>query len=81
MKDFFVKNGVEMVRETFDNGTIIEQEIMKSQTEIQLTEQQILMQTLSDWELRSIEEQKDRQLLAQQVSDLELIILGGATNV
>jgi len=43
----------------------------------QPTETEILMQTLADSELRSVEEQKDRQLLAQQISDLELVILKG----
>ena len=40
------------------------------------------MQSISELELQNIEAQQERQMLAQQISDLELAILeGGNTNV
>lgn len=46
------------------------------------SQQELLMQSLTDLELQNLEAQQERQLLAQQVSDLELAILeGGASNV
>jgi len=46
------------------------------------TDTEILMQELTNLSLQNLEGKQERQLLAQQVSDLELAILeGGNTNV
>lgn len=51
------------------------QEVEKQTTEIVNSDVEILMQYLTDIELENIQAQQERQMLAQQISDLELTIL------
>lgn len=46
------------------------------------SDSEIIMQSISELELQNFEAQAERQLLAQQISDLELAMLeGGSTDV
>lgn len=42
-----------------------------------VTEGELIQQRFTDLELQNLEGQLERQMLAQQMSDLELILLGG----
>lgn len=46
-------------------------------TEPQLTDTQQVMQAFSDAEIRDFEAQEERKMLAQQMTDIELAMLGG----
>jgi hypothetical protein len=46
------------------------------------SDSEIIMQSISELELQNFEAQQERQMLAQQMADLELAMLeGGSTNV
>ncbi len=51
------------------------QEVERRKVEVPETDTEMLMQCLTDIELENIEAQQERQMLAQQISDLELAIL------
>lgn len=47
-----------------------------------ISDSEIIMQSISELELQNFEAQQERQMLAQQISDLELAMLeGGSANV
>lgn len=45
------------------------------------TKEELFMQAMTDSELRDIEAQEERKMLAQQMTDIELAVLGGGTTV
>lgn len=47
----------------------------------QPTDTQLVMQAFSDAEIRDFEAQEERKMLAQQMADIELAVLGGGTTV
>ena len=57
------------------------EEVKEQQVQIQ-SDEEIIMQAISELELQNFEAQQERQMLAQQMADLELAMLeGGSTNV
>lgn len=49
--------------------------------EVQFTDNQIIMQAMADAELRDMQIQQGQEMLAQQMTDIELAVLGGGTTV
>lgn len=67
---------------TEENTLVYERVPYQPPKEPEPTPFELSMQCLTDLELQNLEAQQERQLLAQQISDLELVILeGGASNV
>lgn len=66
----------------YSNGTVVKQSI-NAVTELQLesvpepTETERIMQGFTDSELRDLEIQQNQELLAQQITDIEVALLGG----
>ena len=57
------------------------EEVKEQQVQIQ-SDEGIIMQAISELELQNFEAQQERQMLAQQMADLELAMLeGGNANV
>ncbi len=57
------------------------EEVKEQQVQIQ-SDEEIIMQAISELELQNFEAQQERQMLAQQMADLELAMLeGGNANV
>ena len=64
----------------YANG--IWEEVEKEEIPQPPSDSEIIMQSISELELQNFEAQAERQLLAQQISDLELAMLeGGSANV
>ena len=58
------------------------EEVEKEEMPQPSSDSEIIMQSISELELQNFEAQAERQLLAQQISDLELAMLeGGSTDV
>lgn len=58
------------------------EEVEKEEIPQPISDSEIIMQSISELELQNFEAQAERQLLAQQISDLELAMLeGGSTDV
>ena len=47
----------------------------------QTTDTELIMQAFSDQEIRDFAAQEERKILAQQMTDIELAVLGGGTTV
>lgn len=71
----FSGNEITYEFKTISNNDI--QDIIIEET-TEITEQQKIMQTFTDIELRDIKAGIERQLLAQKLADIELRLLGGA---
>ncbi|NCC17218.1 MAG: hypothetical protein EOM28_13015 [Clostridia bacterium] len=66
----------------YSNGSVVKQSIHAvdgaiKQLENATTETEIIMQAMTDGELRDLEIQQGQELLAQQITDIELVVLGG----
>lgn len=73
---FTLDNGTEMLREIYGNGMEIERPSMPDvPTPMpEPTDTELIMQALSDTEIRDIEARQERELLAQQMTDMELML-------
>jgi hypothetical protein len=58
-------------------ATIIRNRVTLNESESEPTDTQQLMQSMTDAELRDLENQQNQELLAQQMADIELAMLGG----
>lgn len=58
------------------------EEVEKEEIPQPISDSEIIMQSISELELQNFEAQAERQMLAQQMADLELAMLeGGSTDV
>mgnify|MGYP000910979328 FL=1 len=66
---------------TYSNGTVVRQIVGAAESEPELpgaTDIELLMQAQADAELRDFAIQQGQEMLAQQMADIELTVLGGA---
>ncbi len=66
----------------YSNGTVVKSSINTVETKIpepELTDMELLMQANANTELRDLEIQQNQELLAQQMADIELELLGGVS--
>lgn len=65
----------------YSNGTVVKQSInaviLPLESAIETSDTQDIMQGFTDSELRDLEIQQNQELLAQQITDIEVALLGG----
>lgn len=70
-------NDIAKLGMSYKDGIFVER--IQEPVDIVITENEIIMQAMADAEIRDFDAHEERKLLAQKLTDIELILLGGNT--